>query len=589
MFLLLFLLVFIPRVSAIEIELDGVLDELFWQNANKFTTSYQVIPQTFKKSNNNFSYTYFTTKQGIYLGLSANIKSELRIRTQENDTPFSNDHFQVMLDMDNTAETSYVFAINHQGNYYDGILKQNKEVDFDWSAQWHFKTAISKTFWTAEIFIPWQSMSFNIKEKNQFGLSFIRYDEATNATYSSIPASSSMNSFLQNFSKVDTIIKSNSTFDIYPYISVNRDIVQNSNSADLGAEIFWKPTKNQQISVTLNPDFGQVESNELVVNFSAIESFNSEKRSFFNDNQDIFDVSGPETLRVVHTPRIGGSLYYQEGNESTVDSAFKYTYSNDNLDLGILSAFESSKKEESGRDLWLLRGQYSFNSNKIGVSINNVLTPSISREATIISTDFNYSYSDDTELLFGLINSNIAQDSSSMSDIGWWFTGSSELNERHSHEFSMFAYGEALQLNDIGYVKRVNRKQFEYEYQYQIPVLDFGTIRDITFALETEIKTNYQHEKLPFILGGSIQLITYEEFEYQISVEHGGQGFDDLITRGHNSLLLPAFYLVELEVSSAEYNWGSFEAQIEFGTEGFRGNFIILKAVSNNSLMIVFI
>ncbi|MDC2890265.1 DUF5916 domain-containing protein [Psychrosphaera algicola] len=38
--------------------------------------------------------------------------------------------------------------------------------------------------------------------------------------------------------------------------------------------------KNQQISATLNPDFGQVESDELVVNFSAIESFFTEKRPF---------------------------------------------------------------------------------------------------------------------------------------------------------------------------------------------------------------------------------------------------------------------------------------------------------------------
>ncbi|MDC2890264.1 hypothetical protein [Psychrosphaera algicola] len=101
--------------------------------------------------------------------------------------------------MDNSGQTSYVFSVNHQGNYFDGIYKQDKELDLDWSAQWQYAVNVTDDFWTAEIFIPWSSMSFSIQKQNQFGLAISRLDEASNSTYASIPANSTMNSFLQLF------------------------------------------------------------------------------------------------------------------------------------------------------------------------------------------------------------------------------------------------------------------------------------------------------------------------------------------------------------------------------------------------------
>ena len=578
--LTLFIVSFIYSCNAFasEIIIDGSIDDLTWQKVETNSTNYQVIPQTLTRTEGNFTYQVLTTDQGIYLGISAATKTALRIRTQENDSLFTNDHVQVMLDMNNTEQTSYVFSVNHQGYFYDGIYKQNKALDLDWNTQWYFKTKVILNSWKTEIYIPWSSMSFSIQDRNEFGLSIIRYDESTNATYSSIPANSSMNSFLTNFSKKKVKISNQSSLDIFPYISANRDIANNKNAVEIGAEIFWKPTKTQQLSATVNPDFGQVESDELVVNFSAVESFFSEKRPFFNENQNIFDVAGPESLRVVHTPRIGGDSYYDEDYSGELDSAFKYTFSDEQLDIGLLSAFESENQGQKGRDFWLLRGQYHLGLNNLGASLNRVFTPSIDRDATIAELDFNYAYSENTELNFGIINSTIEQGSTTTSDLGWWITGSTEPYEQHSHEFSLFSYGEDLQLNDIGYVKRVNRTQFEYEYQYQVPDLNLWSIRDIAFSVETEIKTNHQGEELPNVAGTGIEVVTDNEFEYQLSVEYGTSGYDDLLTRGNNSVWLPSFYITEIEASSPEYNWGTIGIELELGTEGLSGNFYNIES-----------
>ena len=60
-----------------------------------------------------------------------------------------------------------------------------------------------------------------------------------------------------------------------------------------------------QLGATVNPDFGQVESDDLVISFDAVETFQSDRRPFFTENQSIFKQTTPDAGRLVHTRRIG--------------------------------------------------------------------------------------------------------------------------------------------------------------------------------------------------------------------------------------------------------------------------------------------
>jgi hypothetical protein len=560
------------------INIDGKLDDTIWNDVLSEATNYEVSPQTLNKINNNFSYKVVTAKTGLYIGLTANKSKPLRLRTQENDAEFSNDHFQIMLDMNNNAQDAYVFAINHQGKYFDGMLNVDKDLDLDWNASWEYAISVDNKSWSAEVFIPWSAMSFSIKESNRFGMYISRFDESTNATYASSAVTSSMNSFYQQFTSHTAKIDSPAKWDFFPYVSWNRDIQAGQNDSSVGTEIFWQSGDGQKLSATLNPDFGQIESDELVVNFSAIEIFSTEKRPFFNNNQSIFDVEGPEDLNVVYTPRVGGKSYYDKSYKNELDSAIKYTLNQPNFDVGLLSAFESSTAQNKGRDFFVLRGQYALGVNKIGVSLSRVDTPSINRVATVASSDLHYAVSEDTSLNFGVIRTESEVDDVLLRDSGWWVTGSSDINELHSHEFKYFSYGDDLELNDLGYVKRINLKQFEYGYQYKIPNVSFEQVRDITFSLDSEFKTNVQGEKLPTEIKGSVEIVTITEFEYEVELKYTSSGFDDLTTRGNHSIWLPLANKITLNVSSPEYFWGKYEAEIEAGGEGWGGQFYNFEA-----------
>ena len=131
-----FAILFSFRSQAVEV--DGQLNDAIWRDILSESTNYEVSPRTLNKINNNFSYKITTAKTGVYVALIANTPKHLRLRTQENDTEFSNDHFQILLDMNNKAQDAYVFSINHQGNYFDGMLNVDKDLDLDWNASWEY-------------------------------------------------------------------------------------------------------------------------------------------------------------------------------------------------------------------------------------------------------------------------------------------------------------------------------------------------------------------------------------------------------------------------------------------------------------------
>ena len=70
--------------------------------------------------------------------------------------------------------------------------------------------------------------------------------------------------------------------------AVSDDLVRGSQATDAGVDVFWRPSSAFFLSAAVNPDFGQVEADNAVVNLSAYETFFPEKRLFFQENQDIF-------------------------------------------------------------------------------------------------------------------------------------------------------------------------------------------------------------------------------------------------------------------------------------------------------------
>jgi len=96
---------------------------------------------------------------------------------------------------------------------------------------------------------------------------------------------------VRDFQRVEVPRYATSSLDLYPYVSFSHDTLSGVSRGRAGFDVFWKPDGHNQVSAAVNPDFGQVESDNLVVNFSAIETFFEEKkRPFFTQGQQLFDL-----------------------------------------------------------------------------------------------------------------------------------------------------------------------------------------------------------------------------------------------------------------------------------------------------------
>ena len=259
-----------------------------------------------------------------------------------------------------------------------------------------------------------------------------------------------------------------SKLDFFPYINVTEDRIKEDQENKVGAEIFWKIDSGKQLNVALNPDFGQVESDELVVNFSNSETFYSDKRPFFSENHSLFDVKGYQFFYIINTRRIGSAPDYncskytdslknmceasQEGI-TDIDYAIRYTQQGESIDFGFLSASEADEQFSQGNDFYAIRTRKNSDNYSLGYLGTYTERPVLDREAKVHSIDLTYRPTDKVRVDTVFISSNIEQglDETKKSGEAFRFRLTASPRKGRWHDMGIFFFGEELDITDMGY------------------------------------------------------------------------------------------------------------------------------------------
>ncbi len=202
------------------------------------------------------------------------------------------------------ATTSRVSSTD---DIYDGVITDEPEFNKDWDGNWQHAVGEDDAGWTVEVLIPWHIASMRDAKGDTRTLK-IYLDRVIGSTGERVAwplASLERPRFLSDFAPIDVANYSQSLLAVTPYVSGLYDNVGESSDGDAGVDVFWKPNGQTQLTATVNPDFGQVESDDLVVNFDATETFISDKRPFFTENQGIFEFTHAVGLQpvAVHATR----------------------------------------------------------------------------------------------------------------------------------------------------------------------------------------------------------------------------------------------------------------------------------------------
>ena len=310
--------------SAAAIEIDGLLDESIWSslpNVGKFVV---LEPDTLADAPHATNIKLAYTDKGLYVGADlAQPKDTLIRRLSGRDVYFGLNRDSINLTLDTSGEGLYGFwfGINLGDSLLDGTVLPEYRYSNEWDGPWRGASKETDTGWSAEFFIPWSAISMpSAGDVRNMGIYLSRKVAYLDERWGWPALPSTQPKFLSVLQPMELKgISPRQQYNVYPFASVTQDEIDNETRHQIGADLFWRPSSNFQLNATLNPDFGNVESDDVVVNLSATETFFPEKRLFFVEGQEIFVASpradvrssgvgntGPPTT-LVNTRRIGGS------------------------------------------------------------------------------------------------------------------------------------------------------------------------------------------------------------------------------------------------------------------------------------------
>lgn len=564
--------------------IDGDLEEDHWYQATLYSNFQVTQPFSLKTPSYTTDVLVHSDDHGLYIGfINQQSKSSRIAHTSLRDEEIKSDFNEVIIDFDSQGKRGYGFKVSRNNAAQDSVWRDKNREETDWNGEWLHGVKIDEEQWQTEIFIPW-SVVVSIENKGftrDIKLYFSRWHQGKRQR-SSYPATDrSQLSFMDEFNTYSAVIGYKPQVDYFPYLTLDRNLLLQDNNYKFGMDVFWKPNNNQQINLSLNPDFGQVESEDLVINFNAIETFESEKRPFFRENNDLFDIWGPETLRVIHTPRIGGDDY--EGDSRDIDAAVRLTQVGEKFDVSLLSAFEKSSRQLNGRDFFALRGQYKSANWTTGFIQTYVDRPDIKRKAITTSVDAFIEVNNQLFVTGQFIRSEIDHStntdmkSANINDYGWWIKADYQASDVWSNELAILNYGQQFDISDFGFVKQVDRKQFEYKTSYEWPEINNSLVRDIKVESSFTAKNNNNNDDLPKEFELDVTLAQSSSAIWELETVYISAGDDDLITRGGNVAYLPKQTELVIGYTTAQNHWLQLEISAGLGKQGLDGDYNVFE------------
>ncbi len=533
----------IPSLASAALLLDGLNLESEWHKAVQITDLKITQPDSGAVPGFKTTVSYIALADGLALffeNIQDPVRYPKRAARQPRDFTRGTDRVNVMVDFDGTGEAGYNYTLSRSDSIDDATISNENLFNSDWDGLWYHAVSEHKdgNGWNAELLIPWSSalMRKASGDTRTIGL-YVDRVLGLDETRAANPAIVFFKpKFLSIFNKVDVAAHSQGLLRLYPYLTALSDFVDDRVEFRSGADIFWKPSSDFQLTATINPDFGQVEADDLVVNFDAVESFFSDKRPFFTENQAAFVRQSPEEEQLIYTRRIGGARDDGRG-ASDIDAAVKLSGSYSGLDLGLF-AVQERDPDVIGRSVTALRVKKPGERFDVGYLGSYVERPFLDRNAAVHAFDAQFSAGAwlwNTTLLRSEIN---AAGTKKNGDGGY-----TSLSYKPSAAFDLRGdltrYGKSLDYNDLGFQRRANFAYYELTPTWQQNTYADGHwLRSSNIKLDLNVAENSAGRNLYEDYGARIGLNYRDGASSVVELTYRPPGVDDLISRGNGALQL---------------------------------------------------
>jgi hypothetical protein len=326
-------------------------------------------------------------------------------------------------------------------------------------------------------------------------------------------------------------------FHVFPYATVSSDWVNHELDTKFGADVLWKPSGSFQLTAALNPDFGQVEADELVVNFDAIEVLFADKRPFFTENQALFDVRVIDDDRLLYTRRIGGPRDDDPQLAADIDAALKFNGNVGRLDYGLLSAVEDEYGKDIGRAFAAPRMRLTAGNWTLGYLGTWTDRPFLDRQAIVNSADFIWRPNAAWQVQGQVLASAIDVANNDQNGDGAVLQASYNPTPEWQHQLDLTHYSGTLDFSDMGFQERssLNRARLSIARRFRaFPAHDSRAA--VTWTVDPALRRNDSGDNLGHFLGIYREAQQRSGALFNTTLELTGEGVDDLISRGNGNM-----------------------------------------------------
>jgi hypothetical protein len=546
-----------------EIVIDGHLREGAWKTAPLFEQLRVIEPDTLAIPPYKTEVRMVYTDRGLYVSFDLEQPAETIVKrfTLRDDFDVQRDNVSFTLDTSGEGRYAYWMNLSLGDVQMDGTVKPERDFSREWDGAWYGATQSTDDGWSAEFYVPWSQMAMpQVDGIRRVGLYITRKVAHLNERWSWPILPESQPRFLSDlqpieFAGVDPVQQ----WSLFPYASGTYDRIDERARYKAGADLFWRPSTNFQLAATVNPDFGSVEADDVVVNLTADETFFPEKRLFFLEGQDIFTTSAraesefAPRLTVVNTRRIGApprtpelppgvSLPTRQSARPTdLLGAVKTTGQIGSVRYGVLAALEDDSDFrvddqsffQEGRDFGALRVLYEDDRGAAyrGLGFVSTMVAHPESDAVVHGVDFRRLSSEGTWNVSGqLLYSDVDETGSG---VGGFVDMEYTPRQGLEHELQLTVLDDTIDINDLGFQVRNDTRDVRYAVDRVLS--DLTRVRDAELGLFLRYAENGDGFRTNAGTGISAEATLNNLHEVGLDMEHFFDRFDDRNSFGNGT------------------------------------------------------
>ena len=507
--------------AEVGVVIDGEIDEGVWQDIAYFDNMRVSIPDIGTPGKYATKMRMFATEKGMYVSADMEQPRDTLVRRMSRRDDFiDRDVFGITLDVSGEGKIGYWFFIALGDSQSDGKVLPERRYQRDWDGPWIGKSTVTDNGWSIEMFLPWSMMSMpeTVGARN-IGFAASRIISHANERYQWPGYGVTSARFVSALNKIEVQgVQPRTQIAMVPFIAATSEQVYNESDVRVGADLSWKPSPKLELSATVNPDFGAIEADDVVLNLTASETFFPEKRLFFLEGSEIFNVMPrddfsalyrialnedyattsrrvylkdfvPVPVSLLNTRRIGGTANQidmptgvtpkrgQRDVPTDLLGAAKVTGSNGSFRYGALTAVEddiawlgrNSANEQvkingEGREFAVARVSYQLAGEaKKSVGYMGTFTSGSLYDAEIHSVDGHYTSSDGRLIVDGQV---VMSDRNDVDGSGALFDVLYASRPNLRHKFELDIMDDKIDFNDLGFLRRNDYVQGRYVMLY---------------------------------------------------------------------------------------------------------------------------